>query len=310
MSALGRPEIGYQAATGAFTALHLSHLRPRERAKALPLVALALIAAGAFGVLVGPSVPWTLIGLALITVLASVLVYGLRLGPPGPLFFVLVFGVAAHVAAVAPEFSAPRFLLALAGGCVFSYLLALTPLLRRRVRREPARPLRVLLPKPEWDAGTRTMIGRAAVVGIVGALVGIAVDPDRAYWIVGSGIAVAGIAIERRVAVSRGLHRTVGTLAGAGLYFVLALVPWAGLALAGLLGTLQFLVELLIVRHYALALTFITPMVLLLTGAATGEIGSGVIAAERIVDTLVGAALGIIATLVLSLRDARRTSPG
>jgi uncharacterized membrane protein YccC len=59
-----------------------------------------------------------------------------------------------------------------------------------------------------------------------------------------------------------------------------------------LLGALQFTIELVVVRHYALALVFITPLVLLLTGAATGSIGSVDVALERIIDTIVGAALG------------------
>lgn len=84
----------------------------------------------------------------------------------------------------------------------------------------------------------------------------------------------------------------LGTLVGAGLYALLALLHPAGLWLALLLGILQFLIELVVVRHYALALVFITPLVLLLTGAATGEIGDMSIALERIVDTVVGAALG------------------
>lgn len=59
------------------------------------------------------------------------------------------------------------------------------------------------------------------------------------------------------------------------------------------------------VRHYALALVFITPLVLLLTGAATGEIGSMDVAWERIVDTLVGAALGALSGLL----HPRATTP-
>lgn len=304
MTLVGRPELGYQAATGAFTALHVGQLRPGERARVLPFVAAALIASSALGVLVGPSIAATLVGLVVLTALASAFTFGFRLGPPGPIFFVLVFGVSAHVAAVAPSFSAGEFLLALSGGCVFSYLLAVTPLVLPRVRREPARPVAELMARPVWDAPTVTMLLRAVAVAAVGAVVGIWVDPDRAYWIVTSGIAVAAgvVALERRIAISRGLHRAIGTVAGAGLYFLLILVPWAGYALAALLGALQFVIELLVVRNYALALLFITPLVLLLTGAATGSIGSIAVADERVIDTLVGSALGMLVALVPGLR--------
>ena len=61
---------------------------------------------------------------------------------------------------------------------------------------------------------------------------------------------------------------------------------------------LQFSIELVVVRHYALALTLITPLVLLLLGAATGSTGDMSIAMERVVDTLAGAALGAVSGLL------------
>ena len=113
------------------------------------------------------------------------------------------------------------------------------------------------------------------------------------------------MAAARRAAVQRGLHRMLGTVVGAGVYALLALLHPSGLWLALLLGALQFTIELVVVRHYALALVFITPLVLLLTGAATGEIGSMDVAWERIVDTLVGAALGALSGLL----HPRSTTP-
>ncbi|MGP6176127.1 FUSC family protein [Microbacterium sp. A196] len=89
-----------------------------------------------------------------------------------------------------------------------------------------------------------------------------------------------------------GLHRVLVTVLGVGVYALLVLLHPAGLWIALLLGIMQFSVELVVVRHYALALTIITPLVLLLTGAATGDIGSMDVAVERIIDAIVGAALG------------------
>ena len=48
----------------------------------------------------------------------------------------------------------------------------------------------------------------------------------------------------------------------------------------------KFGIELVVARNYALALVLITPLVLVLTGAAAGEFGSVAIAGERVVDTL------------------------
>lgn len=308
MTLLGHPDLGYQAASGAFTALYLSNLRPVDRARVLPIVAAALIAAAALGIVFAASAPLALIGLAVVTMAASGFVYSFRLGPPGPLFFVLVYGLAGHVTSTVDGVDAGGFLLALSAGCVFSYLVTLTPLLLRRVRRESPQAFRDILPGPVWDDEVRTLLIRSAAIAVVGVVAGVFVDPDRAYWIVASGVAVAGMAVARRVAVGRGLHRVVGTITGAALYFGLVLVPWAGLWLAALLGLLQFLIELLIVRHYALALTFITPLVLLLTGAATGDLGSTATAVERIVDTAVGAGIGMLAVLIPAFGSRRGTA--
>ena len=46
----------------------------------------------------------------------------------------------------------------------------------------------------------------------------------------------------------------------------------------------KFGIELVVARNYALALVLITPLVLVLTGAAAGEFGSVAIAGERVVD--------------------------
>ena len=97
-------------------------------------------------------------------------------------------------------------------------------------------------------------------------------------------------------------------MVGAALYLVLAFLPLPVWALGVVLGLLQFAIELVVVRHYALALVFITPLVLLLIGAATGAtVGSGAmpLATERVIDTLIGAVTGTLAALAVPLRAER-----
>ncbi|MCM3781166.1 FUSC family protein [Microbacterium hydrocarbonoxydans] len=297
MTLLGQPSLGYIAASGAFTVLFAGSAPTVDRARVLPFVATGLIASAALGVAVSGS-PWLVsVGVVVVAIVSAALSFGFRLGPPGPLFFVLVFGLSAHIAASSPV--APLvYLGALAGGCVFSYAVAMAPLLLPRPRSVAARPLGELLPGPSLDADSRLLLLRVAIVAVLGVLLGLVVDPARTYWIVGSAVAVIGIAAARRAAVQRGLHRMLGTVVGAGVYALLALLHPTGLWLALLLGALQFAIELVVVRHYALALVFITPLVLLLTGAATGDIGSMDVAGERIVDTVVGAALGAASGLL------------
>lgn len=304
MTMLGQPSLGYVAASGAFTVLFAGTAPVVDRARILPFVAAGLIISAALGVAVSANAWLVSIGVVVVAVVSAALAFGFRLGPPGPLFFVLVFGLSAHVVASSP-LEPLIYIAALAAGCVFSYLVAMTPLVLPRARSQSARPLRDQLPGPAFTADSRMLVIRVAVVSVIGVLLGLVIDPTRTYWIVGSAVAVIGVAVARRAAVERGLHRMLGTVVGAGVYALLALLHPAGLWLALLLGALQFTIELVVVRHYALALVFITPLVLLLTGAATGEIGSLDVAWERIVDTLVGAALGAISGLL----HPRTTTP-
>lgn len=291
MTLLGHAPLGYVAASGAFTVLFAGSAPVVERLRILPFVAAGLLSCAVMGALVAGNDWLVSIGVVVVAVVSAALAFGFRLGPPGPLFFVLVFGLSAHVLGTG-SISPLVYLAALAGGCVFSFLVAMVPLLLPRVRAVTARPLRELFPGPALTRDSRLLLLRVAIVAVVGVLLGLLIDPERTYWVVGSAIAVIGVAAARRAAFERGLHRMLGTVVGAGLYIALSLLHPAGLWLALLLGALQFTIELVVVRHYALALVFITPLVLLLTGAATGSIGSTDVALERIVDTIVGAALG------------------
>ncbi|MET0827988.1 MAG: FUSC family protein, partial [Microbacterium sp.] len=291
MTLAGAPTLGYQASVGTFTVLYLARLSTKERAKTLPLVGVALMLAAAAGVLASRSAVATLVGLVVVTAVAGAFAFGFALGPPGPLFFILIYGLSAQITGPLPPAESTRYLAAVLAGAAFAYLVALTPLVLRQTRAARARPLRELLPGPRFGAEARSLLIRAVIVGAAGTAIGVVVDPERAYWIVASGVGVVGVAVGRQSALNRGIHRVIGTVAGAGLYLLLVQAHPAGIWLALLLGLLQFLIELVVPRNYALALLLITPLVLLLTGAATGQVDPGV-STERIIDTLVGAVLG------------------
>lgn len=304
MTLLGFPILGYVAASGAFTVLFAGAAPVVERARVLPFVAAGLTVSATLGAFAGANIWLVSIGIVLVALIAASLSFGFRLGPPGPIFFVLAFGLSAQVTAHA-EISALAYTAAMASGCLFSYLVALSPLLIRRVRSHEPRPLRELLPGPALDAPSRMLLVRVAIVAVLGVVIGLFVDPGRSYWVVGAAIAVIGVAADRRAAFERGLHRMLGTVLGVGVYALLALLHPSGLWIALILGILQFSVELVVVRHYALALMIITPLVLLLTGAATGQIGSMDVALERVIDTVVGALLGAASGVLHPRASAR-----
>ncbi len=307
LTLLGREDLGLQAAVGAFLALFAAGASARERARVLPIVGAGLFGAAALGVALAPWPVWLAVGLVGVAVVASGLAFAFRLGPPGPVFFVLIFGLSGMMTAVrdGERVNAPAsVLLTMLAGMVFSYLVALMPLLRRAERARQARPLRELLPGPWLGAGEQELLLRVAVVAVAGTVISLVwLDPHRAYWTVSAGVAVVGLTAGRRHALGRGLHRTAGTLLGAAVYLVLAPLGAQPLVLVLLLTTLQFAIEVVVVRNYALALVCITPLVLLITGAAAGGDPFSS-AGERVLDTVVGSALAIGSAL-LHRRGAR-----
>lgn len=304
---VGQPMVGLQAAGGAFTALYLASATVRERAKALPLVGLLLLACAAAGTAAAADPTAVLLGLVAVTVVSSALAYAFALGPPGPVFFVLVYGMATTVTAAvdgARRVEPLAFLAAFAVGCLLAYAVAVAPLVVPGVRRRPARALRALLPGPRLSLDARLLLVRVVIVAVAGTVLSaLWVDQERAYWTVCSGVAVIGLSAGRRTAMLRGSQRFVGTVVGAGLFALIALVSIPAPLLALVLAALQFLIELVVVRNYALALVFITPLVLVISTAAVPGADPGGLASERVVDTLLGAVLGMLTAFIHPRQD-------
>ncbi|SJN11760.1 putative integral membrane protein [Leucobacter sp. 7(1)] len=299
---LGRPDLGLQAGAGAFVALFAASAGAAERAKLLPIVGGVLLGCAGLGVALVPSHLAYSFGLVGAAIAVSAFAIGVRLGPPGPVFFVLVYGLAGTITAVrdGERITDPAvFLAAMCGGLLFSYVVALAPLLRSAERARSVRPLRELLPGPWFGTPERELLLRIAIVAVLGTALSLLwLDPSRAYWTVAAGVAVVGLTPGRSHSLGRGLHRTVGTLLGALLYLVIAPLGEHPLTLVLLIMALQFSIELVVVRNYALALVFITPLVLFISSAAAGGTDHWATAGERVLDTAVGSALAVLTVAV------------
>ncbi|VXB36962.1 conserved membrane hypothetical protein [Microbacterium sp. 8M] len=308
---LGQPGAGMMAASGAFTAIYLVGTAPRVRIRLLPVVGLAIFGCAAIGTVLAPFPVAAAIGLVVLSVVTAALHYGFRLGPPGPVFFVLVYGLATHLTAVSGGHRVVeplRFLGALAVGIVIAYAIAVAALLIARARGTvPTAARTQIARRPHLDRDGRALLVRVALVAVVGTLLSMLfVDPQRAYWTVCAGIAVIGVNVGRRVAFIRGSQRFFGTLVGAGMFALLGSVPIPSFVLPFLLAGLQFAVEIFVVRNYALALVFITPLVLFIISSAAGVSGGlpWDLIMERVVDTLIGAVLGAATGIVHPRSDA------
>ncbi|SEJ11654.1 Fusaric acid resistance protein-like [Demequina mangrovi] len=295
--AFDRVDLGLIAATGAFTVPYFAALPRLERLRLRPIAGLVLVLTSAVGALLAPYGMLSALGLVVVTILVGIAVHGYRLGPPGPLFPVLVYGMSGH--AVDGGLPALTLVATVAAGCTWAVIASIAPLIRRVHWQVKPRPLSVLLARPAWDRGAKELVWRTVIVTVLGTALSLLwVDPDRAYWTVAAGVVVVGVVPGRGPAVTRGLHRAIGTVVGVGIYLAISQSGMPALALAFTLGALQYVTELAITRHYAIAVAAVTPMALVIVTASAGQLGDLAVTGERILDTVVGSALAVATALL------------
>lgn len=306
----GLTPLGLLAGLGAFTALYCVPLSRRDRLRVLPFIGAGLIAAAALGVLVSSSRPLTAVGLIVVGSAVIWLVQGIVLGPPGALFFILVFGIVGHLSAPVANGGAGLHgglvILLVAAGSLFAYLVVILPLLVPAVRRAAGKPtpMRALFPEYSLSATDRRIATRLTVALAISAVIGAVLGLGHGYWIAGSAIAILSVGHSRTLSATRGVHRVLGTLVGAAIFLLVASLEPHGYVLAIVLAALQFTIELVVIRHYALALVFITPLVLIISTSSSTQLVLAIVG-ERVLDTVVGAAVAMLLLLVSWGRDRR-----
>lgn len=306
----GRAQLGLIACTGGFLALYLSNRSRRERALLLPFVGLGLVASAAIGTAVSWSTPLSLVALFVVAVAASVILLGFGAGPPGGLFFMLVTGVSIRLTAPVGldgvGIPGGVVLGMLAIGAAIAYLVVLLPLTlpatRRRDRELHSNRVRLRF---DLSGDIRVILTRLAIASLIAVAVAAPLGVHRTYWVLLTVIAILQNGRRLRLTALRGVHRILGTLVGLGLFALILRFDPHGLWLALLLAALQFVVELVVIRNYGLALVFITPLALII--AAQGDPGDiGTITLIRVQDTLLGAAIALVVMLgALALRRMR-----
>ncbi len=226
------------------------------------------------------------------------------LGPPASLFFVMVAAIGAYTPVTGIE--AERFvqLVGLGGG--WACVVALGYALQAR-RHEESRPgaagARARNPWVMFDAA---VIGTCVGLSLMAAQ---AWEVERPYWVPVACVAVLQGATLRAV-WSRQVHRVIGTSIGLLVTWGLLLLPLDKWSVATLILVLVFVVEVAVVRHYAFAAIFITPMAILLAEAATwGQPADGTaLMWARFLDTCLGAFVGFLGGVALHWSSLHETA--
>lgn len=164
------------------------------------------------------------------------------------------------------------------------------------------------LPSPayllRWGLSQRSLpwlaARRLAAAVILSCAVSYGLRIGHPYWAVLTTALIITVGADRLSLTHRALRRLAGTLAGVLVFFGLHALHPGGIWLLVAVLLLVFVMQMVVVRNYALGAIFITPMALLISSA--GEPYEPVlhIAGLRILQTAIGAACSLLVIWVSS----------
>lgn len=171
--------------------------------------------------------------------------------------------------------------------------------------RQKARPDAPLPADPVWPLGPRLIAAARILVGsAVAAFAAVAVGAKYPGWAAMGAVAVMQ-GVHLHISMNRALQRTAGTLFGALLVWVILIQSPSVWAIIVLLVLLTVATEIIIGVNYGLGQILVTPMALLMTYLAAQQAGGTSMVAERVVDTVLGAGVGMAMALILSTLEDR-----
>ena len=232
--------------------------------------------------------------LGFITVLVSMVARFYRVGPPGSLFFVMVAAIAAYSPGTVEEIPLRVGLLTM--GTLLASLIAFCYSLH--ILRLEAPEAIAPLPPADFDFIVLDSIVIGACV-CLSLAIAQALQLDRPYWVPISCVAVIqGVSL--RAVWNRQLHRVLGTAIGMLLAWGIISLPLSPWSIAPIVIALTFIIESTVVRHYGLAVIFITPLTIVLAEAPTlGQLPAVELLQSRFIDTVLGCLIGLAGGLCL-----------
>ncbi len=142
---------------------------------------------------------------------------------------------------------------------------------------------------PPLTAALRT----AVAVAIAGAVT-VGLNMDHAYWAMAAAVLMLHQGFDWRRTVQRGIERTLGTWLGLVLAGGILIAAPGGPWLALIVGTLQFLIEMFVVRNYTVAVIFITPAALTIASGGHHITNVPDVLLARGIDTVIGCAVALL----------------
>lgn len=301
-------DLSLYAAFGAFTALYgrnHSHL-PRLRMQSL--AAAMLVAAVVIGTTVGifEAREWIVVPVvAVVAAVVTIISDAADLHPPGALF--ATFAVAACASVPSTTGSIWLALAVASASAALSLAIGVVgfahPAARIRPHSRFSVSFRDAIARPAQVSTIARLVTGILVAGIVPTLAGI----GHPYWaMVAVVAALSGPDATARLV--RAGHRILGTLVGLGLAALIFAIDLPTAATIAVVVALQMTAELFIGRNYGLTMVFVTPLALCMIELAHAVDG-GALIADRFVETVFGAVIGIGLTLLWRSRSSTIVDP-
>lgn len=297
------PHLAGFAALGALPALFGRFHLPAERGHIVAQCGLwqtAAVLSMAVAVRLGAGPFTLLVALAIACGVFYFVASTIRPGPPGALIFIFAAGAGM---VPAPTW---RAVFERAGATAIASVLSWLVCVATERWRQRATPERTF-PSEPLHALPQRLFSSARVAFGAGLAVFLAHAYNAAHpaWAAMGTVAVMQGA-HLHVSMNRALQRMLGTVVGGGLvWIILSYEPGAWTVIAGV-AVCQFLTEVVIGYNYGLGHIIITPMALLMSYlAAPAGTADRTMAGERILDTVIGAMLGLVLAVLTSSVDDR-----
>jgi uncharacterized membrane protein YccC len=153
-----------------------------------------------------------------------------------------------------------------------------------------------------WSQASTAAL-RVAVATLLAGALGAVLGVERIYWIMAAAVLIVHQGLGWSRALRRGVERMLGTLGGLGVAAILLALQPIGPWLVATLVILQFTIETLVVRSYALAVVFITAIALVIASGGQAAVHPAELLWVRGVDTFAGCLVGLFVHLVVSPRS-------
>ena len=307
---LDRLDLAIFASFGAFTGiygrgqLHRQRLFIQMRAGGLMLVVMLLATvvarAGQAAGLSDSASTWVQVAATTAVAGACALIAAWwRLRPSGSLFHIFAFAAIASIPHQPPLW---QCMLVAVLTTVFCLLIGVSSRLVRSRRTAWTMPRPARLAPAEKRSALLEAVSYVVAAGVAGSLATLAgfwLGFGHNYWaMVAAVVPLVGRSTRHRI--SRGIQRIIGTVLGLILLAGILLLhpsPWQTVLV---IAACQFGAELFIARQYVLAQVFVTPLALISTLLAAPAAPETLLR-DRIVETVIGAAVGIAVVVAPSV---------